>query len=90
MIYNICFVSINILSLYQFSPYVNHKFSYAFGRGTVPLISENINYFLDQLEEKPVQDLLISHLEDKQINNHEFVSDVRRLASGIYDKLSKI
>lgn len=68
---------------------MNPKYSYAFGRGTIPLLNENINYFLNKLEEKPKRELIVSYLEDKHVDNHEFVNDVRRLASGIYNNLSK-
>ena len=69
-------------------PYVNPRLSYAFGRGTAPLTNENINYFLDKLEQEPVRDLLVSNSEDKIVSNQELVSDVRKLAAGLYNKLS--
>ena len=33
----------------KLDPYVNSKYSYAFGRGTNPLINDNINFFLGKL-----------------------------------------
>ena len=67
---------------------MNPRLSYAFGRGTAPLTNENISYFLDKLEQEPVRDLFVSNAEDKIVSNQELVSDVRRLAAGLYYKLS--
>lgn len=67
---------------------MNPRLSYAFGRGTAPLTNENINHFLDKLEQEPARDLLVSNSEDKTVSSLELISDVRKLAAGLYSKLS--
>ena len=84
------FIEIKIKILIFFfliRPYVHSKKSYAFGRGDTSLVNDNINFFLDKLEKEDKRDLIVSHTENKTSTNHEFVSDIKKLASGMFNKL---